>query len=770
MKKTSCLVLASSLLLGSMSASSLADVSSSANFIQISGGDRYETSVELSKASYPDKSKSVVIASGELFPDALAGGTLASIVDGPLLLTTKSGLPTNVKNELNRLNPKSVYILGGKNTISENVEKEIKNTFDNVYRIEGADRYETSIKIAEKVRELDKTSKKSIFVNGINFADALSAGALGAKLKAPLILTNGKDIPKSIEKVSNITDTANNVIVGGVSSVNIPAIKAERLSGTDRYGTSAALATKYFAKSENIVLASGKDYPDGLSSISLFKKYQMPILLSDKMALPTSISKYLKDNDSKLGVIVGGSNSIADSVRNDVKAIVESNKFKWKKPEFVDKLEAGSEPQTIRIRLNQSYDAPGMIEIYKLDKDGKLPSEATLSGGFNKNNAVGQIVDFKNVIILKKGDKFVARVVSKDDKKVFSDFTDPVTVSEDIPSAGKLISSLSGLTVELSKSESESDSTIIAALNNKIKSLNLDTNYEVTLGNSITDKVGGNTTVLGNIEVTAKSKKDSNDVKTSKISFRVNVVTNDVMDGSITMAEDNALAGANGKIVNDKDRTISFIATFPKSGTPNASNLDNPTIEARFNNSSDSNVVLPTVSDLSKDYTGTSVRYTGKLTVKQNHGAGTITITVKTGIDKAKTASGNIEVINNEVKNLKTTDLNGSEDKTSFEISALNVDQNITVKPEYISPKDQLKKEDLKATVEKVEMIDGATPSEIPGKITVNADLDGNDKYKLTVKDTNGNDVGSHKITIKLVYQDGNIKKEKTIYFTYTKK
>lgn len=769
MKKTSCLVLASSLLLGSMSASSLADVSPSANFIQISGGDRYETSVELSKASYPDKSKSVVIASGELFPDALAGGTLASIVDGPLLLTTKSGLPTNVKNELNRLNPKSVYILGGKNTISENVEKEIKNTFDNVYRIEGADRYETSIKIAEKVRELDKTSKKSIFVNGINFADALSAGALGARLKAPLILTNGKDIPKSIEKVSNIADTANNVIVGGVSSVNIPSIKAERLSGTDRYGTSAALATKYFAKSENIVLASGKDYPDGLSSISLFKKYQMPILLSDKMTLPTSISKYLKDNDSKLGVIVGGSNSIADSVRNDVKAIVESNKFKWKKPEFVDKLEAGSEPQTIRIRLNQIYDAPGMIEIYKLDKDGKLPSEATLSGSFN-NNAVGQIVDFKNVIILKKGDKFVARVVSKDDKKVFSDFTDPVTVSEDIPSAEKVISRLSGLTVELSKSESESDSTIIDALNNKIKSLNLDSNYEVTLGSSITDKVVGNTTILGNIEVTAKSKKDSNDVKTSKISFRVNIVTNDVMDGSIAMAEDNALAGANGKIVNDKDRTISFIATFPKSGTPNANNLDNPTIEARFNNSSDSNVVLPTVSDLSKDYTGTSVRYTGKLTVKQNHGAGTITITVKTGIDKAKTASGNIEVINNEVKNLKTTDLNGSEDKTSFEISALNVDQNITVKPEYISPKAQLKKEDLTATVEKVEMTGESTPSKAPGNAEASVELDGNDKYKLTVKDTNANDVGSHKITIKLVYQDGNIKKEKTIYFTYTKK
>lgn len=763
MKKITSIALSSALLLGAVVSTSNADTISSANFIQISGSDRISTSIELSKHSYPATSSSVVIASGELFPDALAGGTLSAVVDGPLLLTKKDNLPSNVKAELDRLKPKSIYILGGKNTISSNVEKQIKDTFDNVYRIDGTDRYETSIKIAEKVRSMAKDSKKTVFVNGINFADALSAGALGAKLKAPLILTNGKNLPSSVEKVADKNDKANNIIVGGQNSVNISDLMAERVSGADRYETSANLANKYFAKAENVALASGQDYPDGLSSISLYKKYQMPILLTEKVKLPASISKYMKDNESKLAVVVGGNNSISDNVRVEVKKIVEANKFKWAKPEFVDKLEASEKPQSIRIKLTQSYDQDGLIEIYKLDKDGKLPKEATIKGGFRKNNAVGQIVTFPESYILKKGEKLVARVISHDKLK-FSDYTDIVTVSEDIPSAERIISMLRNISVNMTESDTNNDQRIINAINDKIKSMGLDSNYDVSVGSTVYDKSSvSNGKLTGKVEVTAKHKTKPSDTKTDKVDFIVNIVTNDVNNGTLTLAEKNPPEGANGNIISGNEREVNFIATFGKNGVPSESDLKNAKIAAKFNNTNDDFIKLP--EKLTYTSEGNFIKYSGSFTVKESHPVGDVNITISTGANNSKTATAKITVVKNVLKKLETKANDSSADASEFVLKELNKDDTIIVKPIYVVAQN-VEDNKLTATVESVTPVNGDSTSFDISKVNTTVAKDGNDKYKLTIKDTNVDK--SHKIKIKLVYNDGSESKEKVIEFTYT--
>jgi len=53
---------------------------------RISGMDRYKTSVEISKSTF-EKSSRVILASGQGFADALAGGQLSIAVDAPILLT-----------------------------------------------------------------------------------------------------------------------------------------------------------------------------------------------------------------------------------------------------------------------------------------------------------------------------------------------------------------------------------------------------------------------------------------------------------------------------------------------------------------------------------------------------------------------------------------------------------------------------------------------------------------------------------------------------------
>ena len=74
--------------------------------------DRYATSVEISKSLWSSAS-SVYIATGAFFPDGLAAAALASRDGAPLLLVKGGIVPDVVLNELRRLKPQRIVIIGG---------------------------------------------------------------------------------------------------------------------------------------------------------------------------------------------------------------------------------------------------------------------------------------------------------------------------------------------------------------------------------------------------------------------------------------------------------------------------------------------------------------------------------------------------------------------------------------------------------------------------------------------------------------------------------
>lgn len=93
---------------------------------RIQGSNRYETSVAISKMGFPKGAKAVFICTGENFPDAVSAGPLAA-GKGPILLTQSKTLPKVIKDEIKRLNPKHIYIIGGEGTISSSVEIELNS-------------------------------------------------------------------------------------------------------------------------------------------------------------------------------------------------------------------------------------------------------------------------------------------------------------------------------------------------------------------------------------------------------------------------------------------------------------------------------------------------------------------------------------------------------------------------------------------------------------------------------------------------------------------
>lgn len=91
---------------------------------RLAGADRYATSVQISKSGF-GSSDAAFVATGTNFPDGLAGGPVAALLPGPLLLVTPTQLPAVVKNELQRLGPDRVFVLGGTGVVSGTVVKAI---------------------------------------------------------------------------------------------------------------------------------------------------------------------------------------------------------------------------------------------------------------------------------------------------------------------------------------------------------------------------------------------------------------------------------------------------------------------------------------------------------------------------------------------------------------------------------------------------------------------------------------------------------------------
>ena len=79
------------------------------------GTDRYDTSAQVSGAFA--SAPKVYLASGVSFPDALAGGAVAGMVKGPVLLVHQDCIPFEVNLEITRLNPTNVILLGGESSI-----------------------------------------------------------------------------------------------------------------------------------------------------------------------------------------------------------------------------------------------------------------------------------------------------------------------------------------------------------------------------------------------------------------------------------------------------------------------------------------------------------------------------------------------------------------------------------------------------------------------------------------------------------------------------
>ncbi|NMS88315.1 S-layer protein SlpA [Clostridioides difficile] len=239
------------------------------NTVTVAGDDRIETAIELSSKYYnnsdednaitEDAVNNVVLVGSQAIVDGLVASPLASEKKAPLLLTSKDKLDSNVKSEIKRVmnlktttginNSKKVYLAGGVNSISKEVENELKDMGLKVTRLSGDDRYATSLEIAD---EIGLDDDKAFVVGGTGLADAMSIAPVASQLNAkgdatPIVVVDGKAKELS-SATEDFLDDSQVDIIGGKNSVSKEMEDAiddatgkspNRVSGDDRQETNA---------------------------------------------------------------------------------------------------------------------------------------------------------------------------------------------------------------------------------------------------------------------------------------------------------------------------------------------------------------------------------------------------------------------------------------------------------------------------------------------------------------------------------------------------
>ena len=228
------------------------------------------------------------LARADAFPDALPAGPMAWQASSPILLTHQGELPPLVANEIRRLDPRAVVLLGGPAAVSSQVAAQVAELGPDVSRISGLTRYDTARTIADITN-----GNEAAVVSGENFPDAPSAMSLAPN---DVLLAQRDRLSFNPAAIGRMTLTgATAVIADGL-------VNAQRLSGP-RYATNLAVLREVVVRRSSgggsleeldLLITTGENFPDALTAGVL----RQPILLVHPSwsTLPVEVEAFLELN------------------------------------------------------------------------------------------------------------------------------------------------------------------------------------------------------------------------------------------------------------------------------------------------------------------------------------------------------------------------------------------------------------------------------------------------------------------------------------------
>ncbi|MBS5788589.1 MAG: cell wall-binding repeat-containing protein [Clostridioides difficile] len=158
------------------------------------------------EANKNDRSDEAILVSGENYADAISASSISYKNSLPIYITSRDRINTNIEEKLKEKN--KIYIIGGKNSISDT----IADKFDNVIRISGENRFETS-KLVNK--RFFNTEEVNVIAKGNTYPDAICGAYIASNENSSIVLVDDNDkidLPNNVTVIGGVNLYKNNVV------------------------------------------------------------------------------------------------------------------------------------------------------------------------------------------------------------------------------------------------------------------------------------------------------------------------------------------------------------------------------------------------------------------------------------------------------------------------------------------------------------------------------------------------------------------------------
>jgi len=302
---------------------------------RLSGADRFATAAAVAERGWPDAGGGTVfVVNGLNFPDALSAGAATS--NGVLLTVRSDSIPASTQQQLTRIQPDRIVVVGGTGVVSESVLTDLRDYVSNpldatsVVRISGSNRYETSRAVIQSGYAFDSTPFEIFIATGRNFPDALSAVPPALTIGAAVLLVDGS-APSLDTATANLLQAIGVpvTIIGGTGAVSagieaqiqgiVGAMSTDRVSGSDRFETSVAITQKYFSQADYAFLANGFGFADALAAGPVAGNLHSPVYLVRQDCIPDRVANDIVDVYANEIIAVGGTGVVSANTLNGVR-------------------------------------------------------------------------------------------------------------------------------------------------------------------------------------------------------------------------------------------------------------------------------------------------------------------------------------------------------------------------------------------------------------------------------------------------------------------
>lgn len=203
-------------------------------------------------------------------------------------------------------------------------------TWPQADRLSGHDRFATAVEVSKAGFPNPSEVDTVVLAYAYGFADALSAAPLSAKLNAPLLLTEPDYLSDAARKEISRLKPSRVILAGGTGVVGT-AIEQElkrnyevkRLSGSDRYQTSLAIADFGWGQSgsKEAFIATGAAFPDALAAGAAAAGADMPVILVDGSlgSVPSTQTAKMEHYGVETVHIAGGEGAVSWGIERSLK-------------------------------------------------------------------------------------------------------------------------------------------------------------------------------------------------------------------------------------------------------------------------------------------------------------------------------------------------------------------------------------------------------------------------------------------------------------------